>query len=814
MPNGGATIGTAFLQLVPTTKGIGQSIQDEVVPEAEKSGDKASQGFFDNFKSTGTRLAGAAGVVLGGLLSKGFIDSLGAEASNDQLAGQLGIQNPEFASSLGKSAGKIYANNFGESIPQVNEALSKVLQNGLLPEDASNADIENITEKALTLSSVFGQDLSKTTKSVSTLIKTGLVGDASEGFDVLTRGFQQGVDVSDDFLDTMIEYPTLFRNLGLDATTATGLLSQGLKGGARDSDKVADALKEFSIRAVDGSTQTAAGFKALGLDAGVMAQRIGAGGDSAAGALDETLDKLRAIPDPVARSQAAVALFGTQAEDLGQALFKLDPSTAVKGIGEVSGATDKLIATVGDNSASKLETFKRKLEVTFSGLGSALGPVLSAAPAVAGLVTTFGAMGPILSTVGGFAKTAGSGFLSLAVSTGKLLVTTVAQTAAWIAQNAVTLATKAATAAYTAVQWLLNAALTANPIGLVIAALAALVAGVIYAYTHFDSFRAIVDKFGDAIQWVFNWVKDNWPTILAIITGPVGVAVLLITKNWDTIKDGVTGVIDFVKDAFGGFVDFVKELPGKILNALGDFGGLLLQKGKDLLLGLFNGYVGFYTTLFNEIGSLATRVINAVGDAGQWLFTKGINLIQGFYNGIINALGLIGSAVGSISSTVLNSLGDVGRWLYDAGRHLIEGFVNGIKDFAGNVAGAAVDAAKGAVDKVTGFLGINSPSKVFIGIGQSTGEGMVIGIRDGYQDVTKSALGLGQAAVIAAPTPLDFASAVSGGLSATTVPAASLGAATGPSTVVNLWQTNNSQASPDDIAKATTFKLATAGVPV
>lgn len=81
-------------------------------------------------------------------------------------------------------------------------------------------------------------------------------------------------------------------------------------------------------------------------------------------------------------------------------------------------------------------------------------------------------------------------------------------TAASIASSVALNAVKIATAAYTAVQWLLNAALTANPIGLVVVALAALAAGLIYAYQHSSTFRNIVDgafsAVGSAVQAMWN----------------------------------------------------------------------------------------------------------------------------------------------------------------------------------------------------------------------------------------------------------------------------------------------------------------------
>src|SRR3546814_18759321 len=89
-------------------------------------------------------------------------------------------------------------------------------------------------------------------------------------------------------------------------------------------------------------------------------------------------------------------------------------------------------------------------------------------------------------------------------------------------------AVRIATWAWAAAQWLLNAAMAANPVGLVILAIAALVAIVIVAYQKSETFRKIVGK---AFEWVqkaaasaWEWIKGNWPLLLAIITGPIGLA--------------------------------------------------------------------------------------------------------------------------------------------------------------------------------------------------------------------------------------------------------------------------------------------------
>jgi phage-related minor tail protein len=332
---------------------------------AAKMDNEVSKG-TDNVVSKIKGLAGkltsvgmTTGLAAGGALVKGLLDGMDTESVNAKMSAQLGFSGKE-AKRYGKMAGELYGQAYGESLGQVADALKNVRQQGLVGEDSPSKYIEGVTAKVLDLATAFDQDLAPTTAAIGTLMKTGLAKDANEAMDVITRGFQQGADKQGDFLDTLTEYPTLFRNLGLDARGATGILSQGLKAGARDADKVADALKEFSIRSVDGSKLTVDGFKAIGLNADDMAKKIAKGGPESAEALDLVFDRLRGMKDPVEQSRAAVALFGTQAEDLGQALYAIDPSEAVLALGNVEGAAVKMGDTLNDTAKVKLESFKRQ----------------------------------------------------------------------------------------------------------------------------------------------------------------------------------------------------------------------------------------------------------------------------------------------------------------------------------------------------------------------------------------------------------------------------------------------------------------------
>ena len=207
---------------------------------------------------------------------------------------------------------------------------------------------------------------------MATLLRTGLAKNAEEAYDIIAAGARNGLNRNEDLLDTLTEYPVVLRKLGLSGSESLGLINQGLRAGARNTDVLADALKEFQIRATDGSDSSASGFQRLGLDAEEMTAKIARGGADARDGLDQVLRKLRETEDPVQRNAAAVELFGTKAEDLGDALFSLDLSTAVDQLGQVNGAAQRMFDTLANNDAAKLETAKRNIETAVEGIQGAL----------------------------------------------------------------------------------------------------------------------------------------------------------------------------------------------------------------------------------------------------------------------------------------------------------------------------------------------------------------------------------------------------------------------------------------------------------
>lgn len=487
---------------------------------------------FKGFGSGLKKAAAAAGVAAALALSVGFVSALNVDKANDKLAAQLGSSAVE-AKRFGGIAGDLYADAFGNSMGEVNTALKGVVQHVEGMRGASKEALKDVTGDVLALAETFELDLGQTTRAVGKLVKTGMASDASQALDLLTRGFQTGTDEAGDLLDTVSEYSTQFRELGIDGKKAFGLISQGLSAGARDADTVADAIKEFAIRSKDGSSASRQAFRAIGLDAGAMFDVFARGGPDADQAMADVIGRLKAMKDPVAQDAAAVALFGTKAEDLQDALFALDPTSAVDALGQVEGATDAMANTMRDNAATTLEQFKRQ--------------------AKAALVERLAAAVPHLQAV---AKWMGENKAIVEPLIGILAGLTTVITA-------IIVVTKIWTAVQTA--WGIVMAISLGPITLIILGIMLVVGVIILIATKTDWFQRLWGAAWGGIKGaasaVWDWLKDTaWPGMKKFFLD------LASLMTWP-----LRTAIDWVGKLIGWF----KAFPGRAKSAFARLGEII-----------------------------------------------------------------------------------------------------------------------------------------------------------------------------------------------------------------------------------------------
>ncbi len=358
-----ARAGAVWVDVLPNmsrfSRELGRQVSEPVVTASRQAGadggEAAASGMADALKTK----AAAVGVAAGAALTAGLMTGLEAEKATSKLKAQLGLTGKD-AQRAGKAAGLLYSNAVSETVEDGAAAVRAIMSAGLAPEKATTKQLAAIATKVQDVSTLFETDLAQTANAVGQVMKTGLAKNSREAIDVIMRGFQVMGPRADDLMDTFNEYSVQFQRLGLSARDAAGLMAQGMKAGARDTDMVADTLKEFTLEAVMGSDKIKGGFEAVGLPANRMVRMISAGGPKAKKALTMTLDALRDMEDPVKRDAAAAELFGTKSEDMQKALLALDPDTAAKGLGRVSGAAKQAGDDLRENTAVQFEQFKRR----------------------------------------------------------------------------------------------------------------------------------------------------------------------------------------------------------------------------------------------------------------------------------------------------------------------------------------------------------------------------------------------------------------------------------------------------------------------
>lgn len=161
--------------------------------------------------------------------------------------------------------------------------------------------------------------------------------------------------------------------LGFSADGMFQLLQSGADSTAWNLDKVGDAVKEFSIRAIDGSDTTVDAFEALGYNAATMMDTFAAGGDGANQAFFDVLNTLMDMEDQVARDAMGVSLFGTMWEDLGTEAMEA-MANASAGAYDTMDAMEQINAIKYNDLGTALEGVKRQAEAVLVRIGKQLAP--------------------------------------------------------------------------------------------------------------------------------------------------------------------------------------------------------------------------------------------------------------------------------------------------------------------------------------------------------------------------------------------------------------------------------------------------------
>lgn len=348
-------------------------------------------------------------------------------------------------------------------------------------------EMVKLRSKVQAVSEHFGTDFNETLRAANALSK-GFGISMEDAMKLVQDGLVSGANAGGDFIDTVREYPRYFKEAGLSAEDFIAITTNAAQQGVF-SDKGVDVIKEGNLRIREMTTATADALNGIGISAEKVQADLQAGSITTFDVMQMVAAKLNELPASSAAVGTAIAdIFGGPGEDAGLEYIKTLANIQLN-MDAVKAATQGT-AEQQERQIQMQENLKNGLSglIDLSAIYTDVKPYVDLTAQIG-----MAAMG-----IGSLIKTVKAMNVQQAI-----LKTRIVAVAA--AQKMVTIATTA----WTVVQKVLNLVLTANPIGLIITAIGALVAGLIAAYKNCEGFRKIVDKVWEAIKPLANAIMNG-----------------------------------------------------------------------------------------------------------------------------------------------------------------------------------------------------------------------------------------------------------------------------------------------------------------
>lgn len=601
-------------------------------------------------KASTVMTAGLAAMETGAIAATKYLADLGGEwqTATNQMASATGAAGEELEN-LRDVMENVYADNFGEDVADVADAVALVDRN------MANLDkngLTNATEGALALRDAFEYDVAESTRAAEA-IRKNFGSSAEEAFSLIAAGAQNGLDYSGELIDTINEYSSQFSKLGFTADGMFNLLQSGADSTAWNLDKVGDAIKEFSIRAIDGSDTTVAAFKDLGYNAEEIMATFAAGGEGANEAFFDVINTLLDVDDQVKRDALGVALFGTMWEDLGVEAMEA-MAGASQAAYDTEGALEQINQVRYNDLDSALQGIGRQMEVSL--LPAADAVYQSLMDNMPEITEAMEEVSPVIAEIAeDFADWAGG-----AISDGlPVLVDGIKDFADW--------AGKAYDKAQPFLSFLWEHKGTVLAVAAALRVLGPAIGAVTTAmsmYSKAKTFMALLQSSGKITQ-----ITGAFKAFGSALMGPLGIiiavaaAIALLYKNWDTVKAWLVNFGNTVNQIWTNFSNMV----GNAIAAIGEKFPLLgaylqgwwesIQAAVDNVKAIFQNIIDFISNVFSGNWSAAWQnIVNIFGN----LFGMIVNLAKAPINGVISAINWVISKINSISVTIPDWVPGVG----------------------------------------------------------------------------------------------------------------------------------------------------------
>lgn len=215
-----------------------------------------------------------------------------------------------------------------------------------------------------------------------------------------------------------------------------------------------------------------------------------------------------------------------------------------------------------------------------------------------------------------------------------------------------------------------------------------------------ETWDAIYNKIKDAAGAAIDWLKENWPKILAVLTGPFGLFALFLVTHKEEITKKLTEMWNGIKEVIGTIVEIIKiNLGLKFLEMFNDVVGWVI-KIRDGVVEKFTSLKDSAIDQFNKLKDAASRIWDS---------------IKGF--------------ITDVATNIKDKLGEVFGYMIEVGKDIARGIWQGLSSMTGwfkmllsGWVNANIPAA------VRSILKISSPSKVMEEIGQYAVEGLYKGM--------------------------------------------------------------------------------------
>lgn len=343
-------------QLKDTTDAIEK--QTDKWKKAEKGltefGDKA-KGIGSKLSTTVTPAVLGVGIGLGKMADN-------ADSSGKRVQRSLGLTENQ-AKSLNKTVKALYKEGFGESMQDVEKAVTstKLNMKGL-----NGKELKESARNASWLAEIMEEDVNEVTRAGGNIMK-GFGEDSEKSFDLMAWGMQNGLNFSNEMLDNLSEYAPLYKKMGFSSEEYFKLLKKGSDSGVYNLDYINDAMKEFQIRTKDNSKAT---IEAMGQTSkatqGVFTE-FSNGKATVKDLHNAVIKDLSSMEDQTKANEIGVALYGTKWEDL--------EADSMYAMGNIEGKITGLDGAM-DRSGKNIErSFGERLKISLRNLQDGVLPV-------------------------------------------------------------------------------------------------------------------------------------------------------------------------------------------------------------------------------------------------------------------------------------------------------------------------------------------------------------------------------------------------------------------------------------------------------